>query len=481
MTVKLHSSGSIVLVFGLFGAGIFGFGQVQAPPAQKKAASAATEAEKDRGEILKEIGAAELTLSKNSDDAASRLGLVRLVYQSGEFEKARSLIQPLLDAEKPSAEVLIRGADLDYLLGRYDRAESGYAKALALDPENAQTRLQAQIKLAFVYYQANQYAKAGDLFKGLEGKIKLPHWDLMKAFGQERPYQAVWPGDFGVSKAPFLVTDPLPIVSVEIQGRPIYALIDTGADMFMLDTEVAAAMGVKPLASMTGTFAGGKQAEVGFGRVESLKIGQVTLKAVPVSILPTQRFSQGFAAGKYTIGGIVGTGVLKQFLSTVDYPGEQLILRRADEEGRKSLRQTWQDQTVVEVQFVMAMTHYMMARGSLDGKDGLTFFVDSGLASEAAFAAPIQTLQYAGIPVPETKVEEGIGGGGGGFATGRFKIARLGLGPLIQENLKGEYGVSPPESYWRLGFIQDGLISHQFLRRYSWTIDFVRMVMLLAK
>jgi len=268
---------------------------------------------------------------------------------------------------------------------------------------------------------------------------------------------------------------------VEVQGRQIYALIDTGADMFMLDTEVAAAMDIKTIASLTGTFAGGKQAEVGFGRADSLKIGQVTLKAVPISILPTQRFSKGFAGGKYTIGGIVGTGVLKQFLATMDYPGGQLVLRRADEDGRKDMRQAAQGKTIVEVPFILAMTHYMMARGSLDGKEGLTFFVDSGLASEAAFAAPVQTLKYSGIPIPETKVEEGIGGGGGGgFATGQFKIARLSLGPLIQEDLKGDYGANPPESYWRLGFINDGIISHQFLKKYAWTIDFVRMRMTFA-
>ena len=88
---------------------------------------------------------------------------------------------------------------------------------------------------------------------------------------------------------------------------------------------------------MTGTFAGGKQAEIGFARAASLKIGNVTLKEVPISILPTKRFSGGFAGGKYTIDGIVGTGVLKQFLATIDYPGERLILRRAmRREGRPS-------------------------------------------------------------------------------------------------------------------------------------------------
>ena len=460
-----------------------GLSRVQASSQQNKPAPAppAAETEKDRGQILEEIAANQEALVKDPNNAEARFKLARLLYQSGEFEKAKTSVLPLLDAAKPMNETLFLAADLDYLLGHYDDAESAYTKIIALNPGDLQIQARSESKLAMTFYQTNQYAKAADLFKGLEGKIKLPHWDLMRAFGRERPYQAVWAGDFGLSKASFLVTDPLPIVSVEVQGRQVYALIDTGADLFMLDTEVAAAMGIKPLASMTGTFAGGKQAEVGFGRVDSLKIGQVTLKAVPISILPTQRFSKGFADGKYTIGGIVGTGVLKQFLATMDYPGEQLLLRRADEEGRADMRQTTQGKAVVEAPFVLAMTHFLMSRGSLDGKDGLTFFVDSGLASEAAFAAPVQTLKYAGIPIPGTKVEDGIGGGGGGFATGLFKIARLGLGPLVQENLKGEYGANPPESYWRLGFINDGIISHQFLKKYAWTIDFARMTMTFAK
>ena len=292
------------------------YGQVQAPPPQNKPvpAPAASATEKDRGQILKEISAAQEALLKDPKNAEARFRLARLLYQSGEFEKAKSMALPLLDAEKPANDALFLAADLDYLLGRYTDAESAYSKIIALNPGDLQIQARADSKRAMIYYQTNQYPKAVGLFKGLEGKIKLPHWDLMRAFGRERPYQVVWPGDYGLSKAPFVVADPLPIISVEVQGRQIYALIDTGADMFMLDTEVAAAMAIKPIASMTGTFAGGKQAEVGFGRADSLKIGQVTLRAVPISILPTQRFSQGFAGGKYTIGGIVGTGVLKQFL-----------------------------------------------------------------------------------------------------------------------------------------------------------------------
>ncbi|MFQ6038494.1 MAG: hypothetical protein ACE5LV_07750, partial [Candidatus Aminicenantales bacterium] len=66
--------------------------------------------------------------------------------------------------------------------------------------------------------------------------------------------------------------------------------------------------------------------------------------------------------------------------------------------------------------------------------------------------------------------------GGGKWASATFPINTVGLGPLVQRDVLGEYGSRPPESYWSLGFIQDGLISHRFLRRYaSWTLDFDRM------
>jgi hypothetical protein len=127
----------------------------------------------------------------------------------------------------------------------------------------------------------------------------------------------------------------------------------------------------------------------------------------------------------------------------------------------------------------------MMAKGQLNDKDDLTFFVDSGLADKegAAFIAPIQTLNYAGIPVPATEVREGIGGGGGtGYATGYFAIEKLGLGTCVQTDSLGEYGSNTPESYWALGFIRDGLISHNFLRQYdSWTMDFSEMVYYFAE
>ena len=72
----------------------------------------------------------------------------------------------------------------------------------------------------------------------------------------------------------------------------------------------------------------------------------------------------------------------------------------------------------------------------------MAFFVDSGLASEAAIAVPEQILNYVGIPIPETeKLPENLGDlGGGGFPVGFFAIETLGLGPLVQKNYMGVCG-----------------------------------------
>jgi len=107
--------------------------------------------------------------------------------------------------------------------------------------------------------------------------------------------------------------------------------------------------------------------------------------------------------------------------------------------------------------------------------------VDSGLIDTegASLIAPAATLELANIPMPETQTVAGESGAGEiTLDIGRFPIERLGLGPLTLQATSGLFGVFPAE----LGeeatrFTINGSISHHFLRRYSWTIDFDRMVM----
>ena len=224
----------------------------------------------------------------------------------------------------------------------------------------------------------------------------------------------------------------------------MHAWIDTGGDTLTLPH----AYDIEPLrGAFSGTFAGV------YGRVEEVRLGPVTVSAVPVMTAGLER-------------PVIGTGFLSRFLPTIDYPGGRLVLRPRDSEPGDG----------VGVPFKIAATHLMLVDGALNDAP-MTFLVDSGLRDEhgAAFTAPAATLAAAGIRCPHGA---GAGNSGAGDVTlelGRFPIPRLALGPLVQEDLLGLYGAFPP------GLEEiDGLVSHGFLRRYRWTIDFTRMTMRFA-
>ena len=436
------------------------------------AACANAEEEGDRGALMEQLKDARMAHQADPADAAARYHCAELSYEAGHFGDALTLLEPLVAADEPDVEVLLLGARIEYLFGRYPPAEKFLHRVLEREPDNTA----AAAKLVFIYYQTNRYSLCETLpDEALEG-IRLPHLDLMKSFGDDAPYRVSWlAGD--ETRVPFVVTDPLPVIEVKVQGREVTALIDTGGDAFILDPEIAASLGIEVVASMTGMFAGGMEAEVGFGRAESLTLGGATLHSVPISILPTG----GMAIGGESIESIVGTGVLKQFLATLDYPNEGLVLRAPSGRAASAFRGGAAGKVLDEVPFYLQSTHFLLARGSLNGVDDLLFHVDSGLAGTPAFCAPRQTLEYVGIPIPEIEAREGNIGGGGGFATGTFEIAELGLGELVQSDLVGDFGALPPQSYRMLGFIQDGLISHNFLKAYAWTLDFERMRMVFTR
>ena len=56
-------------------------------------------------------------------------------------------------------------------------------------------------------------------------------------------------------------------------------------------------------------------------------------------------------------------------------------------------------------------------------------------------------------------------------------MRRVALGPLAQDDASGLFGIFP-DVWTELGGVAiDGILSHGFLRRYAWTLDFEAMTM----
>ena len=251
-----------------------------------------------------------------------------------------------------------------------NRPRSSYRRLLALADVDRKSQAKARVGLGFVYYQTNRFdrMKELDFESGTEFAAAAK---VIRSFDNP-PYRVKWTLDERTSEAPLLMVDPLPVMAVEYNGRPVHVLFDTGADMCILDSDLADQWGIKAQSSDIGAFGGGKLGRMGYGRLDSVKVGSVVLEGVPIWIMPTQKFSSAFADGKYPIGGIIGTGLIRQFLATLDYEHEKLVLRERSPRGRQTLRDELADRILAEVPFVLTVTHYMMARGSLDGRDGLT-------------------------------------------------------------------------------------------------------------
>ncbi|WP_434658912.1 aspartyl protease family protein [Klebsiella sp. MISC125] len=435
-----------------------------------------------RGDYLLLMAEKKQRLAEEPHNNALRWELSQDELMSGNLEDAEKSLEPLLAVAAWQGNATYSMGLIHYSRGQYSEAEKNFS-AIKMDSPFYQ---KSRSELLYVYYQTGQYAKALQIFNH---DTELSHLSdnekalvqLMRDFGDIKPYQLLWREN--KAKLPFISMNNLPVVSVKVNGQPINVFIDTGADLFVLNSTLAEKLGIKPIASYAGIYAGGKTAETRYSRLERLDLGAVTLSNVPVDLAefpPEWIFTDEKTGETIEVDGILSTGVFHQFLTTLDYPQRQLVLKpRSGTTAHVSPDAT----AAARIPFILDGSHFMIVKGAINGKEGMTFFLDSGLDDpEASILLQQGALDYVGIkrdPQDAFVPDNSKGGlGGGGFEITRLSIDSVALGPLKQTGLTGLFGVLPDALYHtESGMILDGFISHQFLRHYKWTIDFDSMAM----
>lgn len=422
----------------------------------------------------------------------------------------------------PQARRLLRQADTDFRAGRFEQAEAAYRQAAILAPESSPIAAQRgaiallgnrsdeavalleqaielapwltrvwpmnaplKARLAMAYYRQDRFDDASRWFHAAAGPMPvgpLRELEMLSRhtglFARSTPYALDGPAQ---DRIPFVVTDPLPVVPVSVNGGPpAYFILDTGGAEIILDDKYAAEVGADLAGAFAATYGGGRQARTGMGKVDSVSLGGYTIRQVPVHILDVDPISSLYDGLR--IQGVIGTRLLLHFLATIDYREGALILRRPTPENLHELDRRAADTGAAQIPFWLAEMHYMLACGQLNDADPALFVIDTGLAGKA-FTARQETLEQAGIVPDWTKEETGIGGGGP-VRSVDFVIDRLSLGTgahkVVRANLPGVVmeGATPPLGDM-LGFRVGGLISHAFFRDLAATFDFTRMRMIL--
>ena len=134
--------------------------------------------------------------------------------------------------------------------------------------------------LGEVYYRRDKFPEAARWFRAAGSGDGAASLEL---FGDAAPYVIYGPPD--ETRLPFIVTDPLPLVRVRVNGRDEATfLIDTGGAEVQLDSDFAKRLRVSSVAGNSALLLDGSEAEMRHGRVASLQLGEFDVANVPVGI-----------------------------------------------------------------------------------------------------------------------------------------------------------------------------------------------------
>ena len=393
------------------------------------------------------------------------------LFQSGEFAQAGEQYARIAADHPDDYSAILQLGRIALLSNRLGDAENWLKKAIGLRGGEADPK----IMLAEVYYRRDDFEKAAASLDGIDVSTnplivsQYPTLNVAKlrSFKGQTPYQVLSDGQ--MTRLKFLRTDPLPLISVRVNGgAEVTFFIDTGGSEVALDTEFARELGVPQFGAVQGTFSGGQHAEVQQGRIESLTVGDWTVRNLPAAMLPLRQLSESLGAKR--IDGIIGTTLFYHFLATIDYPKGELVLRRKD---AASLEQFVESAgKSIAVPFWIASDHFMVGWGRVETLPPTLLFVDTGLASAGVKLAD-SVIKQAGIKLEEDKASSGAGGGGT-LRIVPYVVHRLSFGQLQEDNVPGLYdGPFPWENIF--GFHLAGMVGHDFFKPRAVTFDFQNM------
>lgn len=380
------------------------------------------------------LGAAQpnvATASRPRDQQSSSLTSGDAFFAEGRVAEAAVAYESAVTLNPRSGASLANLARVRLYQHRESEAEDLARRALAIMPDNA---LAAQVLRSV---EARTKAFGTDVYR-----ISSPRTEVSAAF---------------------VATDPLPVLRVRVGNHDANFVLDTGAPDIALSRAFATSLGLPLTQGGVGTFAGGQHARVERTVVPELEIGGIRVSHVPAVISPADLQLPGVRTD-----GVIGTGFLMHFLSTIDYCSGKLLLAPPTYSAAFERRAAAGHANIVPMWLVG--DHFIFGRGSINRVEGL-FSIDTGLAG-GGLVATKPTIDAAGIKLESDKVRMGQGGGGQvPFLT--FK-ADAALGKLARPNVPGIY-MTGGDPFGIFPFKVAGALSHSFFRRSRLTFDFQAM------
>jgi tetratricopeptide (TPR) repeat protein len=296
------------------------------------------------------------------------------LFKAGKFEEAGRAYEEILKEDPNNVRAARQRGYVGLLSNRFPEAEKYLNMALNLAPDDRQTN---QL-LGDCYIRQDKFSLSVPRWQaaGEEGYAK---W--FAAFSGE-PYQIH--GD--IARLQWQQMDPFPLVEASVNGGPAKRfMFYAGAPSLGVSSAVAKEAGLSPVAKeeiLPGVWAY-------YGVLDSLKLGEMELRNVPVG------WSDDDVDTDHD--GLIGTWVFYHLLTTFDYAGQSLILRRPTPKAASKVRAEASRAGAEPLPLWLAFDHMVHSRGSVAGSGPRVVVVDPGGYSESAAGMSGETAKQLGV------------------------------------------------------------------------------------
>lgn len=414
-----------------------------------------------------EVQQAETLLDKQPRTAQSVALRGEVEFRMGNFAKAESLYRDALKMDSKTARAHFGLGKLAMAKLKTKEAVQSFSRAIELNPEQPLYHLYLSEALGgeknYVeqLQQLEHYLKLNpaDPDRITEAKAEI---EMLKSFGLK---------DIGLISAP---DNPAPIpfrkslnlifTSVTINGQGPYRFaIDTGASQTVLSEALAAQLGLKPVTStvMHGVGGGGK-IDTQLYSLNEVDVGDIKIKNIPVGTFNDPLVTQ-------LADGILGTAMLSDFVISVNYPANQVELRR-----KRAANPA--DDVLPAWYFSNLLLVPMKVNGQYEGN----FVIDTGAVTTVLshnMAARLGVTEKT----PGAKVNLGLGGVGG-FEGVVLRVPSVTINTgKNQEDYPQVVSIDLKGISKMLGTEVSGIIGFDFFEAYNLTLDYNAAQVILRK
>jgi hypothetical protein len=398
--------------------------------------------------------------------ASTGAGDADALFKAGKFDEAGRAYEEILKTDPTNLNAARQRGFIGLLANKFPDAEKYLTMARNLAPNDQQTN---EI-LGDCYIRQDKFALSVPCWQAA-GEDSYAKW--FAAFSGA-PYQIY--GD--TAQVPWLTMDPAPQVAASVNGGPPKNfMFYTGAPNLSLRGSVAKEAGLIPVASEQTDFEG-TTIWVYYGVLDSFKLGDIELRNVPVGWSTTESGEDVDTAND----GLIGTWVFYHLLTTFDYAGRSLILRRPTSQTAGTVRADAARAGVKPLPLWLAVDHNVLSIGSIAGSGPRVVGVNLGGVGEMAAGMPGEVAKQLGI---RTDYDRPIETFAHSHATTTYPCypAEIRIGNAVANEVYCETDPNMPVNVpWPFGWGSDttGWFAHCFWKPFNVTLDFIDMNVYIA-